>query len=266
MGLIAETYAPVLSTLAFIPRKYSYYLCSGRAVPDSTLKQALDTLRTDGVVLIERFLPVTVIREFTDALPPRDNFLVSPEGTLGLYYPNADRIAQLSRFFSDPRLHSLATGHMSRSATQLRRSAQWKHVHGPVESFEMHFHMDTWKYRLKAFLYLDAVSPCNGAMQYLVGSHRGAWRLPHEALLNKFYRTSASSTFAADEEVLSLGSLWPYQVGHLQRKYGLKILTCSAPAGSLLVFDARGLHRARPLHLGERRLLSSYWIVKDQHV
>jgi|tagenome__1003787_1003787.scaffolds.fasta_scaffold20981631_4 hypothetical protein len=53
--------------------------------------------------------------------------------------------------------------------------------------------------------------------------------------------------FAATQERFFLGSFWPPEVAQLRSDFGYEDLTCTGSAGTLVVFDGRGLHRATPL-------------------
>jgi hypothetical protein len=177
----------------------------------------------------------------------------------------ADEVSAFASFFSDPLVASAARGVLGGTAVQHRRVYQVRDHIGPTGAFETFFHMDTWKRRLKAFLFLTDVTVDNAPFEYLLGSHRGAWRWAAERDLYARFETDAQS-FIADEVSQFLGCYWPHQIEELSRSFALRRLTCTVPAGTLIIFDARGLHRVLPLNSGHRQILSSYWIAGGQHI
>ena len=70
----------------------------------------------------------------------------------------------------------------------LRRTVGLKIVKGDFPTFERNYRMDTWKQRMKAFLYLVDVGPDEAPLQYLQG--KPSWALEaadggtHSALLS----------------------------------------------------------------------------------
>jgi hypothetical protein len=222
-------------------------------------------LRSDGVVVVPNFLDSRTIAAMREAIPPSAAFTESPEGERAYYFADADRIEALNPFFGSSVIRSVAQGYISERATALRRTIGLKLVKGEIPSFESNYHMDTWKQRLKAFLYLEDVGSRDAPLLYLRGSHRGLWRLLTEARISRYYRTTERG-YASDRERFFLGSFWPHEVAQLKRDFGYEELLCAGPAGTLVLFDGRGLHKATPLY-GERRLiLASYWIHGDDHI
>jgi hypothetical protein len=264
-GYSGETFAGALTTVPFLPRRWLTNLRVGpRLAPPPELGPRLASLRRDGALLIPDFLSSEQVGRMRDAVPDIDAFAVSPEGDRSYFYAEADRIAALAPFFDNDTVRSFAKAYVSREAFALRRTIGLKRVKGDHLTFERFYHMDTWKPRLKAFLYLSDVGTDNAPTVYLRGSHRGYWRRHAEARIWRYYVTD-SSGFAGDESRFFLGTFLPHQVEQLKRDRGYTELVCTGAAGTLLVFDGRGLHRASPLNSGERLILTSYWIHPGQH-
>lgn len=264
-GYTSETFVGALTTVPFLPRRWWTNLKIGpRLPPPPELDAHLAALRRDGAIMIPDFLPPEQIRQMREAIPDIDAFTVSPEGDRSYFYPEADRIAALAPFFDSDTVRSLARAYLSRDAFPLRRTIGLKRVKGDHLSSERFFHMDTWKPRLKAFLYLRDVGPETAPTVYLRGSHRGSWRRHAEARIWRYYVTD-SGGFAGDQSRFFLGTFLPHQVEQLKHDRGYTELVCTGAAGTLLVFDGRGLHRASPLEADERLILTSYWIHPGQH-
>jgi hypothetical protein len=263
-GYLRETYAGALTTLPYLPHRWMTSLRIRPGEPDPDVLPYLETLRRDGAVMIPDFLPAEQVAAMREAVPEIDAFSVSPEGDRSYFYPDADRIEGLAPFFSSEAVRSIARAYVSREATALRRTIGLKRAKGDHLTFERFYHMDTWKPRLKAFLYLSDVGPDNAPTVYLKGSHRGAWRRHTEARIWRYYVTD-SSGFAGDDSRFYLGTFLPHQVEQLKRDRGFTDMVCTGAAGSLLVFDGRGLHRATELKADERLILTSYWIHPGQH-
>ncbi len=96
-----------------------------------------------------------------------------------------------------------------------------------------HFDMDRFKW-LKVFIYLTDVGPNNGPHAFVRGSHRtGA--IPHHILERGYVRLT-------DQEVAA--------------NYPAKdILTFTAPRGSIIIEDTRGLHKGVHVQEGARLIL-----------
>ncbi len=168
--------------------------------------------------------------------------------------------------FDNAIVRELACLYISYQAVPLRRTVGLKIVKGDFPTFERNYHMDTWKQRMKAFLYLVDVGPDEAPLQYLRGSHHGLWRLPTEARIARYYQTGSNGFAVANEERHFLGSFWPHEIAQLKHDFGFEEVLCTGPAGTLVVFDGRGLHRATALHHGDLRLiLTSYWIHDGDH-
>lgn len=71
--------------------------------------------------------------------------------------------------------------------------------------------------------------------------------------------------FGGDTDIWYLGCFWPDEVAQLRNDFGYSDVSCAGRAGTLVVFDGRGLHRATALQSGRRLVLTSYWIQEGAH-
>ncbi|GGO61006.1 phytanoyl-CoA dioxygenase family protein [Nonomuraea cavernae] len=263
-GYLNQHFFGVLSVMRFLPRRIDYYRRLTTAPVRSELEPHLRTLRRDGIVIIPDLLPEKTVKEMRDAVPELNRFEESPEGDRAYFLPEAHRIADFSPFFEHPDVRDLVRGYISVEAVPHRRTIGLKVVYGDFPSFERNYHMDTWRQRVKAFLYLDEVGPEQAPMTYLRGSHRGLWRLWTEARIARDYVVDERG-FGTDQDRWFLGSFWPHEVAQLKQDRGYEEVVCTGGAGTLVLFDGRGLHRATPLISGSRLLLNSYWIHAREH-
>jgi hypothetical protein len=108
------------------------------------------------------------------------------------------------------------------------------------------FHFDNWRPICKAFLYLTDVGEENAPFVYLKGSHqRGRWR-------HKFERE-----YDADGPTGRFGHFFPQEMRQLRASHAWAEEVCTAPAGTLILADFRGLHRGTPMVSGRRVLLNN---------
>lgn len=264
--IAANLYFPALASPAFILRKFAYTRRLQRSSLDAPAPEVADylsALRHDGMVVVPNFLDAQTIAAIRQAIPDEAAFVVSEEGDRALFYHEAGSIGAFAPFFDHPILRETARALISADALPLRTEVCLKFIHGDFLSFEQFPHIDTWKMRMKAFLYLEDVGEDNGPTVYYKGSHRGLWRLPMEARIAGWYRTDPEGFAVPDD--FYLGCFWPHEVQRLVEANGFRETICTGPAGTLLMFNGRGLHRATPLRSGRRLTLASYWIHRGDH-
>ncbi len=260
-----EEFFGIVPVIRFLPIRTRYFSRLHPAPAPPEVVSYLNVLKRDGVVIIPDFLDAGAVARMRDAVPDVAEFDESPEGDGAYRYPDADRIADFRPFFDHAIVPQIVRSYLSERAIPLHRTIGLKTRLGVIPTFEVNYHIDTWKLRVKAWLYLDYVGVENAPTVYLKGSHRGSWRYLHEARHHNYYRVDDKG-FARDEDVFYVGSLWPHEIARLKNEYGYQEIVCTGKAGTLLVFDGRGLHRATPLQANRRLILTSYWIHPGDHV
>lgn len=116
------------------------------------------------------------------------------------------------------------------------------------------WHTDTWKHRFKAFLYLSDVAEENAPLRYLAGSHTGKnWRVRRFWLDYLRHAVGGSSVnhYVARETASE------------RHNPAFREVVCTGPAGTLILFDTRGIHRGSPLESGHRMVLNQGFVLKD---
>jgi hypothetical protein len=227
-----------------------------RTTPDAR------TLLRDGYLVVPNFLDATQLLRIQDALPPVESCEPSPEGTMTQTFYEADGIAELSPFFKSERIAQAMRGALGKRAECLRTAVQYRHHLGETGAFEQFFHIDTWLPRFKAFLYLSDVDEGGGPLRYVPGSNRGRWRLGLERDVYRLYPDLDG--YIADPDAAFVGCVWPHQARKIARRLNTKPRSFTGPAGTLVLFDARGLHATTPLSK-PRTILYSYWTKPGHH-
>lgn len=221
-------------------------------------------LLTDGVVVLPNFFEGSAIRELRRAIPPIEECQVSPEGTRTRFFLNADRLAPLAPFFKSELISTTMRNVLGPTATMFRAVAQYRTELGNFGAFENFFHLDTWRPRYKAFLYLTDVSYGNGPFTYTPRTHYGGWRTRFDHDIADVFKAGAHGLIQDDESAY-VGCLWPHEYARVCRQLKTAPLTITGDAGTLILFDARGLHRIPPMDYQPRIILSSYWIREGLH-
>jgi Phytanoyl-CoA dioxygenase (PhyH) len=246
-------------------RRRRYYRGLSTVAVPPQIAPYFQRLSEDGIVVIPDFLPPETIDAMRGAVPDLADFEMSPEGDRSYFFLDAHKIQALSAFFDARTIRDLVRSYISDRAYPHRRTIGIKAVQGEFAASEMQYHMDTWRHRVKAFLYLEDVGPDQAPMTYLRGSHCGGWRRLVEMQIDRDYVVDDRG-FGAHLDVWYLGCFWPHEVGQLKTDYGYEEVSCTGRAGTLVVFDGRGLHKATPLWSGRRLILTSYWIHEGGHV
>jgi len=108
-----------------------------------------------------------------------------------------------------------------------------------------YFHVDGFSREFKAFLYLEDVDMGNGPFTYIRGTHRSHVRRLAKQLQGN--ENGSPTSFHEDDVASLLG----------------KEVKLTAPAGTLILADVRGLHRGSPQIDRSRSVLVNY-IVKHE--
>lgn len=106
------------------------------------------------------------------------------------------------------------------------------------------WHRDSFFCQFKLILYLTDVSEQSGPFQYIRYSHR----FPH---LGQDIRTGRLAYMDTRASVA--------QVERIIQKSPERLVTVTAPRGTLLIADTSGLHRGKPIENGVRYALTNYY-------
>ncbi|UOE19332.1 phytanoyl-CoA dioxygenase family protein [Thermobifida halotolerans] len=232
-------------------------------------KHVLKMLLRDGIVVIPQFLDIETVRAIAEETHSSTDLLadalhpdIVKRNARRLLLNPRKHVPSSVRVFDDGRIRNLARAYLSPEAVPDREAVQVKKGVGE-QSIVDFYHIDEWRPLLSVFFYLTDVGSDNAPMEYLVGSHRGAlWRARLEQDFFEYYRKDAQGRYANEESAYA-GCILPTQARRLRERYKWRSMSCEGAAGTLVIFDNLGLHRARPLKAGTRLLLSAYWQLPD---
>ncbi|MGM9515879.1 phytanoyl-CoA dioxygenase family protein [Roseateles sp. DB2] len=250
--------------IEFNKTKEAFFASQDVRAPHESVAPYISQLNQDGIVMIPGFLSEEQCQSICRNKPDQEEFTLSTEDDKSMFYLNAARHPAFADFFEDPRTVRIMKGYIGENAVPLRQSMEIRTVKGSVHAFNRMFHMDSWKPRVKAFLYLHDVTTDDAPVVYLKGSHKGDWRLPMEYKTHTLYQTSETG-YAKDLDVVWVGCYWPYEVNEIKKKHGLQEQVCTGKAGTLVVFDARGLHKATELINDHRYILINHYIAEGHN-
>lgn len=236
----------------------------------TTLQRQHSELCEDGVTILPSFFNEKQVETMLHALDYK-YFIATPEMQHEKSNMLADRFlsdaaknTELDYFFRNEALTSLIQSYFGGYAKLHMSFARIKENTGPVSSFENFWHFDSYKKRLKCFLYLSDVGPENAPVGYLKGSHGTCLsRISRELEMYAGYKKDGHG-YAKDNESAYLGCYWPHEAKALQRRF--EPVTCTGTAGTVVVFDGKGIHLANQLLSGKRIVLVSHWIQEHNHM
>lgn len=113
------------------------------------------------------------------------------------------------------------------------------------------WHVDHWDVRTKAMVYLTDVNTENAPLRYLPGSHHDLafdqkWLAVH--WLREFFMTTPKVP-----QLL----VWAWE--RYERRRGSEAHHCTGPAGTVVLFDTRGLHSGTALSEGQRHIFNVHY-------
>jgi hypothetical protein len=227
----------------------------------------LDDLRRDGIILVEDVLDadqlrimIAEIESLSDLMTARRDPAIVERNARYLLLDPACRMPSTRAFFEHPLVTGLVRAYLSAQAMLDRPAVQLKIDVGAPCIVDF-FHIDEWRHLVSGFLFLSDVGEAQAPMIYLRGSHRPSrWRLAKEREFFHYYECHADGAYANDESAYC-GCFLPPEARRIADRHGYAPLLCTGRAGTLMLFDNRGLHRATPLLRDHRLLLSGYWML-----
>ena len=257
------------SPIHFYPRRRRY---NSRCVPVTNGTQhdeILAALVRNGIVVLPTYLDsdatATILEELVPALfRLRDGEKL--EGARATSYPEyacfhldeVERHASSSRIFSDdPLILSVASAYGGGRGVPFNTRAELRS--GPLKNELVDdLHADTWMFRFKAMLYLTDVTGDTAPFRYLVGSHRDEyWKF------GRFVYDFLGATFQGSPRVER------FRLGQASRRYEdprFERMLCTGAAGTVILFDARGVHSGTTLRHGQRMVLNCTFVLDEEAV
>ena len=228
----------------------------GQMATAADREKIVSQLRSRGYYLIERGLPdevVTRLLNFALTQPCLSRAMdgqhrgavvkgVYPRGEPGAVrydFATADLLANedVQKLLADLSLLAVAQDYLGARPRADVLSMWWHTAFSDVPDSEaaqlFHFDMDRPKW-LKVFIYLTDVGSHNGPHSFVAGSHRSGG-IPDNLLSKGYARLS-------DAEVA-------------QAFAPCDVLQLTAPRGSIIIEDTRGLHKGRHVESGDRLML-----------
>lgn len=233
----------------------------------------LRSLRRDGVLVIENFLPEVAWRAL------RDECRAHVQGSLQMHAPpqpggpgfgpkqyfpggfdrydgdtlnrflniEAGRTAEAFRVVRDPRLLALCSAAQTRPVMPEKFALYYtRNGADAFPDIQKDLHRDTFHHAIKCWLYLDAVDESQGPFVYAPGSHRitparASWERARSIAATAPQASSRSSSFRASAtEIAEMGYAAP-------RSYPVK-------ANTLIMADTLGFHARGAAEAGSERL------------
>lgn len=219
-------------------------------VPDRSVTsrpEIFDAVRRDGFALVPNYLSperLDALRREVFALPGLLDGSYS--GPLPFTHKASDGLCgfgitrELPEAYAatveNQELHGIARALFGSTIRLSAAAILSKYNKDKIDSAEVP-HWDDWRVRLKMFIYLTDVNAENAPTLFIRNSvDRVPWRLEKDFASVHFPVGSAG------------GSWWPVD------QLGLERVLCTGKAGTMLVFDARGIHAGTPL-LGSPRVM-----------
>lgn len=228
-------------------------------------------LARDGIVVLPHFFNTEQIWLFREVIE-QQKYAPTPEMQHSYYNPLADKflpnahaINWLEWFFKNSRIDSIIKAYFSSNAEPWRNFIRIKKDTWPTASFENFWHFDSIKNRVKVFLYLTDVNTENAPVAYLRWTHKTwLWKIWKEIEMHKWYQKDVQ-WYAKDDIAGYIWCFWPHEIEDIKKRYDFKEEVCTYPAWTVIIFDAKWLHKATQLVSGERAILMSHWYIPNQH-
>lgn len=200
------------------------------------------------------------------AVPDADKLTVEPQSPSVRSLHDASSMGAFAPFFEDSRIRDVVEAVMGARAERVRDWAQVRLADGPRGAFDEFFHIDSFKHRIKAFLYLTDVDHDDGTLVVVPNSTTGFWRVPLAHELYSVERRSAASwdTEAASYHAISdrienhfAGCLTHYRADRIMSRRKLSPVPLRGKAGTLVIWDSRCLHKHIPSVTNRRVMLEA---------
>jgi hypothetical protein len=211
-------------------------------------RDSLTTLRRDGIQIIQGYYTAeqcAVLRAKIDAIIMSAGDAVVIDDQKSDHRVNgAERVsAEVAAFCDDPFTVDIARTLSDREDLQrFTLAARMEHREGNKGSGGG-WHRDSLGFQFKAMLYLSDVTMDNGPFQFFRGSHRRFYKLRN-------YLFDLSQGFS---------DIVRYSDEHVSKLPQEDLITGTAKAGDLVLFNSSGVHRGMPTRGGVRYALTIYF-------
>ena len=224
----------------------------------------VDEIRREGLYIWPNFIPHDeAIRIGQKAYPllaeVRDGTSKFPNQTLcdrysGLYrIKNADSlIPEAKEILDDERIRNIAKAVTTKNVRSHMRMVELREGVANATSEDCWHFDEPYKYKFKFFLLLTDVDENNAPFSYVKRSHIGGkWRRRKE--LDAFhYGLTGNWGFFHQHEYDGAMKRWG-------KDLGWEKVVCTGKAGTMILFDANGLHRRELCRSGYRVVMSNYY-------
>jgi hypothetical protein len=201
-------------------------------VPDYLHGEALESVRREVFAL-----PGLLDGKYQGPLP----FTNKPSDGICAFGVTQDLPATYRWTVGNTELHGVARSLFGPTIKLTASSVLSKYNKDTIDSSEAP-HWDDWRVRFKSFIYLTDVTEANAPTIYVKGSVASVpWRLDRDYA--SVYAPVASAG----------GSWWPVEA------LGLEKVVCTGKAGTMLLFDARGIHAGTRLTGSPRVMLMNMY-------
>lgn len=211
-------------------------------------RDSLATLRKDGIQILRGYCTAehcAVLRAKIDAIMADVGDAVSVDDQKSDHRVNAaERVSsEVAAFCDDPFILDIARALSDRGELlRFTLAARLEHKEGAKGS-GAGWHRDSLGFQFKAMLYLSDVTMDNGPFQFFRGSHRRFYKLRN-------YIADLSQGFS---------DIVRYSDEHVSKLPQEDLITGTAKAGDLVLFNSSGLHRGMPTRAGVRYALTIYF-------
>ena len=223
----------------------------------------VDTLLEDGILFLRNYVPAETMQKLVEKVgwvpaALRDGGLERlPAGSKmgepawGLYrvYDVDQMFPEARLLIDDPVIQDIVNAYLAGHAVHSRTCIELRDTPGDEEALTEHLmpHFDNYYREIKVWLLMCDVTMTNGPMRFYSKTHKfGHWRNLQEYLFytGGLYRQAVV--------------VHPYAIRMFRESSpewaGVQRVYCTGSAGTVIIADTRGLHRAWPLVPGNTRL------------
>ena len=214
----------------------------------------VENLKTDGVAVIPNFFTADECTQMIDAFEALDEKYAK-------YYNNDKRIYGIeklsavfkNKFHDNEMFKKIGEAYIGdKLILQTTMAAKIVPDDTAVFGSGGAWHRDSFSRQFKAIAYLDDVNINNGPFMYIKGSH--TMENINKVLFQLKGHTPPSNFRYTDDEIERISTI-----------LGQEVTYYTAPKGSLVLADIRGIHTGMPIKEGHRYAVFNYYIAESFH-